>query len=127
DAVMDQYNLDALMAPTGSPSWPNDLINGDHFLGASSTPAAVAGYPNINVPAGTIYSLPVGMSFFGRIWSEAKLIKIAYAFEQTIHGRKAPQFLPSTPLDSRGRPIPRRAELTLGGAVSRPAVRTYLF
>jgi len=109
DAVMNAHNLDALMAPTGSPAWTTDLINGDHFLGASSTPAAVAGYPNINVPAGSIYSLPVGMSIFGRAWSEAKLIKIAYAFEQAIHGRKAPQFLPMTPLDSRGRTLPRAA------------------
>jgi amidase len=109
DAVMNQFNLDALMTPTGSPAWTTDLINGDHFLGASSTPAAVAGYPNINVPAGSIYSLPVGMSFFGRRWSEPKLIKIAYAFEQTVRARRAPQFLPSTPLDSRGRTRPRRA------------------
>jgi amidase len=109
DAVMNAHNLDALMAPTGSPAWTTDLINGDHFLGASSTPAAVAGYPNINVPAGSIYSLPVGMSIFGRAWSEAKLIKIAYAFEQAIQGRKAPQFLPMTPLDSRGRTLPRAA------------------
>ncbi|HZF10339.1 MAG TPA: amidase [Thermoanaerobaculia bacterium] len=109
DAVMDANNLDALMALTGGPSWPTDLINGDHFLGASSTPAAVAGYPNVNVPAGSVYSLPIGVSFFGRIWSEPKLIKIASGFEHTIHARRAPQFLPSTPLDSRGRTIPRRA------------------
>ena len=109
DAVMNTHNLDALLTLTGSPAWTTDLINGDHFLGASSTPAAVAGYPNINVPAGSIYGLPVGVSIFGRAWSEPKLIAIAYAFEQTLHARRAPQFLPSTPLDSRGRPTPRAA------------------
>ena len=66
DATMDKYKLDAIVAPTGSPAWPTDLINGDHFTGASSTPAAVAGYPNINVPAGFSHGLPVGISFFGR-------------------------------------------------------------
>ncbi|HEV7516297.1 MAG TPA: amidase [Thermoanaerobaculia bacterium] len=109
DAVMNAHNLDALLTLTGSPAWTTDLINGDHFLGASSTPAAVAGYPNINVPAGSIYSLPVGVSIFGRAWSEAKLIKIAYAFEQTLRARKAPQFLPTSPIDSRGRTLPRLA------------------
>jgi amidase len=109
DAVMNANNLDALLTLTGSPAWTTDLINGDHFLGASSTPAAVAGYPNINVPAGSVYSLPVGVSIFGRAWSEAKLIAIAYAFEQTVRARKAPQFLPTSPLDSRGRTIPRAA------------------
>jgi amidase len=109
DAVMNANNLDALFTLTGSPAWTTDLINGDHFLGASSTPAAVAGYPNINVPAGSIYSLPVGVSIFGRAYSEAKLIKIAYAFEQTVRARRAPQFLPTSPVDDRGRTIPRAA------------------
>ncbi|MEO5588677.1 MAG: amidase, partial [Gemmatimonadaceae bacterium] len=95
DAVMDKHRLDAIVAPTGSPAWPIDLINGDHFTGASSTPAAVAGYPNINVPAGFVHGLPVGISFFGRAWSEPKLIGIAYAFEQATRHRQSPRFLPT--------------------------------
>jgi amidase len=92
DAVMNRLRLDAIVAPTGSPAWPTDLINGDHFLGASSTPAAVAGYPSITVPAGFVHGLPVGLSFIGRAWSEAKLIQYAYAYEQATHHRKPPQF-----------------------------------
>jgi amidase len=95
DAVMNKHRLDAIVAPTGNPSWPTDLINGDHFTGGSSTPAAVAGYPNINVPAGLASGLPVGISFFGRAWSEPKLISIAFAYEQATHHRVAPRFLPT--------------------------------
>jgi amidase len=93
DAVMDKHKLDALVAPTGSPAWPTDLINGDHFTGASSTPAAVAGYPNINVPAGYSHGLPVGISFFGRAYSEPTLIRLAYAYEQASKHRRPPQFI----------------------------------
>lgn len=95
DATMDKFHLDALVAPTGGPAWLIDLANGDHSVGGSSNAAAVAGYPNINVPAGFVWGLPVGISFFGRAWSEPTLIKLAYAFEQTTKARKAPQFLPS--------------------------------
>ena len=95
DAVMEKHRLDALVAPTGSPAWPTDLINGDHYIGASSTPAAVAGYPNIQVPAGHVHGLPVGISFFGRAWSEPALIRFAYAFEQATKHRRPPQFLPT--------------------------------
>ena len=95
DATMDKYKLDAIVAPTGSPAWPTDLINGDHFTGASSTPAAVAGYPNINVPAGFSHGLPVGISFFGRAYSEPTLIKLAYAYEQSTKHRRGPQFIPT--------------------------------
>jgi amidase len=94
DAVMDKYNLDAIIAPTAGPTWITDLVDGDHVVGGSSNAAAVAGYPDITVPAGYIAGLPVGLSFFGRAWSEAKLIKIAFAFEQMTKVRKAPQFLP---------------------------------
>ena len=100
DAVMDKYKLDALVAPTGGPAWITDLITGDHFGGGSSNAAAVAGYPNINVTAGSIAGLPVGISFFGRAWSEPTLIKIAYGFEQATKARKAPKFLPSLELAS---------------------------
>jgi amidase len=95
DAVIEKHRLDALIAPTGSPAWPTDLINGDHYLGASSTPAAVAGYPNIQVPAGFVHGLPVGISFFGRAWSEPALFRFAYAFEQATKHRRPPQFLPT--------------------------------
>ena len=91
---MDQFQLDALVAPTGGPAWITDLVDGDHFAGGSSSAAAVAGYPNINVPAGFFFGLPVGISFFGRAWSEPTLIKLAYSFEQATKFRKPPQFLP---------------------------------
>jgi amidase len=98
DAVMKKHRLDAIVAPTGGPSWPTDLINGDHFSGSSSTPAAVAGYPNINVPAGYVFGLPVGISFFGSAYSEPVLIKLAYAYEQATRHRRPPQFLPAVDL-----------------------------
>jgi len=93
DFVMDKWKLDALVAPTGGPAWITDLINGDHVAGGSSSAAAVAGYPNINVTAGSLSGLPVGISFFGRAWSEPTLLKIAYAFEQLTRARQAPRFL----------------------------------
>jgi amidase len=98
DGLMDKFRLDAIMAPTGGPAWVTDLVNGDHSTGGSSNAAAVAGYPDITVPAGFIFGLPVGVSFFGRAWSEPTLFKIAYGFEQTIQARKRPQFLPTVNL-----------------------------
>jgi amidase len=98
DAVMDQHQLDALLAPTGGPAWTTDLVNGDHYTGGSSTPAAVAGYPAVTVPAGFVFGLPVGVSFFGRPWSEATLVKLAYAFEQATRHRRPPRLVPTVDL-----------------------------
>jgi amidase len=95
DRVMDAHSLDAIVAPTGGPAWVTDLVNGDHFGGGSSGFAAVAGYPNITVPAGYVFGLPVGLSFFGRAWSEPTLIRLAYAFEQATLHRRPPGFLPT--------------------------------
>jgi amidase len=91
DRVMDQHRLDALVAPTGDPAFTTDLVNGDHYTGGgTSTLPAVAGYPHLTVPAGQVFGLPVGLSFFGRAWSEPRLIALAYAFEQATHHRRAP-------------------------------------
>jgi amidase len=98
DAVMSANNLDALIAPTGPPAWPIDLINGDHFVLGSASPAAQAGYPIVNVPAGFSFGLPVGISFIGGRFSEPKLIKLAFAFEQATKIRQPPQFTPTLPL-----------------------------
>lgn len=93
DKVMDEHELDAIIAPTGSPAWYTDHINGDNFGGGSSSPAARSGYPNITVPAGFVDHLPIGISFFGKAWSEGALIELAYAYEQVSMNRKPPQFL----------------------------------
>ena len=95
DAVMNEQKLDALIAPTGGPGWTTDLLNGDHYTGGYSTPSAVAGYPNINVPIGFISNLPIGLSIFGRQWSEPTLLKIAYAYEQATRMRRTPKFIPT--------------------------------
>jgi len=93
DAVMNENTLDAIIAPTGGPAWTTDCVNGDHFGGGSSTPAAVAGYPSITVPAGAVYGLPVGISFIGRAWSEPVLLRLAYAYEQATRHRTPPGLL----------------------------------
>jgi amidase len=99
DLVLRQHRLDAIVAPTGGPAWTTDLVNGDHFAGASSTPAAVAGYPSITVPAGDAFGLPVGISFIGTAWSEPRLIALAYAYEQITKHRAAPTFAEHASLD----------------------------
>jgi amidase len=93
DFLMEKHKLDALIAPTNGPAWNIDWVNGDHFVGGSSEPAAISGYPAITVPAGFVHGLPIGISFFGRAWSEPTLIRLAFAFEQATKHRKAPGFL----------------------------------
>jgi len=92
DAALAANNLDALVAPTSSPSWPTDLINGDHFLGASSSACAMAGYPIVQITGGNSFGLPVGISFMGTAYSEPKLIKIASGFEHVSKARIVPQY-----------------------------------
>ena len=97
DAVIDTEKLDALVTIANGPAWPIDLVNGDAYTGGASSPAAVAGYPSITVPAGNVHGLPVGLLFFGKAWSEPKLIALAYAFEQATKARRAPAFATSVP------------------------------
>ena len=98
--IFEDQRLDAVVAPTGNPPWPIDLVNGDHFLGGSSTPAAVAGYPHITVPAGYVSGLPVGLSFIGPPFSEATLVRLAYAYERATKLRRPPHFMPTAALPS---------------------------
>src|SRR5438132_594180 len=100
DAVIAKHKLDAIIAPTGGPVWPTDLISGDHFTGGFSTASAVAGYPHITVPAGQAFGLPVGLSFFAGAPTEATPIKFAFAFEQATKLRKKPGFLPTARIPS---------------------------
>ncbi|MBV9304617.1 MAG: amidase [Acidobacteriaceae bacterium] len=136
DAVLQQYNLDALVAPTGSPAWPTDLINSDHFIGASSFYAAMAGYPIVNVPAGFAFGLPVGLSFMGTAFSEPVLIRLAYAFEQATKVRQAPKFVPILKLGgpitdaaanaAQAMPLPSSADTNSGSAQSNSSYRPRL-
>jgi amidase len=99
DAVMTKHRLNALVAPTGDPAFLTDLVTGDHYTGGdTSSMPAVAGYPHVTVPAGYVFGLPVGLSFFGQAWSEPTLIRFAFAFEQATKHRRPPQFLPTTSL-----------------------------
>ena len=95
DAVLKKHKLDAIIAPTAGPAWLTDWVNGDHDIGGCSSPAAVAGYPHVTVPAGFVFGLPVGISFFGTAWSEPVLLRIAYGFETASKARRAPRFLPT--------------------------------
>jgi len=92
DQLMDEHRLDALIAPTNGPSWPIDWVNGDNYTGGSSDAAAVSGYLSISVPAGFVMGLPIGLSFFGRAWSEPVLLRLAYAYEQGTLHRQSPDF-----------------------------------
>jgi amidase len=95
DRVMQDHKLDALVCPSDTPAWLNDSVLGDHSIANATTPAAIAGYPHITVPAFFVDGLPVGLSFFGSPRSEIKLIRYAYAFEQATNARKPPQYLPT--------------------------------
>ena len=104
DTALLKYNLQAIIAPTGGPAWLIDLVTGDHYSGGGfSGPAAVAGYPHITIPAGYIFGLPVGLSFFAGAWQEPTLIRLAYAFELASKVRQPPRYLPS--IDLKGAPI----------------------
>jgi len=95
DKVMKEHNLDAIIAPSGGVAWPVDWINGDHFTGGSSSPAAISGYASITVPAGYVFGLPIGITFIGGPYQEPKLLKLAYAFEQKTKVRQPPKYLPT--------------------------------
>jgi amidase len=101
DRPMQEHRLDAIVAPTGGPAWLVDLINGDNYSGGGfSSPAAVAGYPHITVPAGYVFGLPVGISFFASAWQDTTLLRLAFAFEQAMPVRRPPQFLPTADLSA---------------------------
>jgi amidase len=104
DLLLGQNNLDAIVAPTDNPPWPTDLINGDHFVIGTSSPAAIVGYPIINVPMGFTFGVPVGISFIGTAFSEPALIRLASGFEAVTQARKAPQFLSTLPFNTKGEP-----------------------
>jgi amidase len=93
DATLAGNRLDAIVCPSNQPSWPTDLLNGDHVTGGNTTFAAVAGYPSVTVPMGLVHELPVGLSFIGRAWSEGLLLTYAYAFEQSTKARRSPKFI----------------------------------
>jgi amidase len=109
DLALSKFKLDAIVTPTGSPTWTTDLINGDHFIFATSGLAAIVGYPIINVPMGEAFGLPVGVSFMSTAFSEPTLIKVASGFEHVMNARIVPQFFPTLPLgDLSGVPLSKK-------------------
>src|SRR6266704_1556556 len=104
DLLLQQNNLDSIVAPTDSPAFPTDLINADHFVFGSSSPCAIVGYPIINVPMGMTFGVPVGISFMGTAFSEPKLIALASGFEAVTHARQQPMFLATLPFNTKGEP-----------------------
>jgi amidase len=132
DDTLAANHLDAIIAPTNSPAWTTDLINGDHFSIGSSSPAAIAGYANITVTAGSAFGLPVGVSFIGGKWAEPKLIGLAYAWEQATKLRKPPSFLRTIPesatsglptVKPAGDAVRRLQQVTQSSAPQRPILR----
>jgi amidase len=107
DKMLADDRLDALVAPTAGPAWVVDTINGDHSAGGASTLPAVAGYPHLTVPMGLVSGLPVGLSFIGPAWSEARLLGLGYAFEQALGFKPRPGFVPVSPLGAAGEPVAR--------------------
>jgi amidase len=101
DATLEEHKLDAIIAPSGGPSWIIDLLNGDNYSGGVSSPAAVSGYPSITVPLGYVFGLPVGISFISTAFQEPMLLKLAYNFEQSTQVRKPPQFILSINLPDK--------------------------
>ena len=101
DAAFARHRVEAILAPTGGPAWTTDLVNGDHFVLSSSTPAAVAGYPAVTVPAGEAFGLPLGITFMGPPWSEGRLLGLAYAYEHATRHRRPPRLLPTADLGGR--------------------------
>lgn len=100
DAVMDEHRLDALVMPTCTAAWKIDYVLGDHIQGMGTSPAAMAGYPLVTVPAGFVQGMPIGLLFTGRAFSEGTLLRLAFAFEQATKHRKPPEFLPEMPVDT---------------------------
>jgi amidase len=101
EEVFAKNRLDALLAPTGGAAWMIDLVTGDHFVMSSSTPPAVAGTPAITVPASFEHGLPLAITFMGPAWSEAKLLSLAYAFEEATHARRPPRLAPTADLGAK--------------------------
>ena len=118
DKLLTDNNLDAIVAPTDSPAFPTDLINADHFIFGSSSPAAIVGYPIINVPMGMTFGVPVGISFMGTAFSEPKLITLASGFEAVTHARRQPTFLATLPFNTKGEPTRVKRRRVMPGRVA---------